>query len=223
VAAVNKNSLSVKKGEVFGLLGPNGAGKSTMFNIMTMDLKRTDGEVKIMDRMIDDLNVTEEGNKMGMCPQFNPIWKRLTVEQSLWYIGMVKGLSDDDIEFQKEFIKSTLDLQAYSKIKSDNLSGGNKRKLVCAMSLLACPSVEFLDEPSTGVDPVSRRSLFKMLKNLKNSSLVLTTHRMDEAESLCDNIAIMINGRFVVYGSPNHLKANYGQGYLISLKHQNNS
>lgn len=86
------------------------------------------------------------------------------------------------------------------------------------MSLLACPSVEFLDEPTTGVDPVSRRSLFKMLKHLPNCSLILTTHRMDEAESLCDNIAIMINGRFVVYGSPGHLKATYGEGYSINLK-----
>mmetsp|Transcript_17873 Transcript_17873/g.30365 ORF Transcript_17873/g.30365 Transcript_17873/m.30365 type:complete len:187 (+) Transcript_17873:3546-4106(+) len=87
------------------------------------------------------------------------------------------------------------------------------------MSLLACPQVEFLDEPTTGVDPVSRRSLFKMLKNLRASSIVLTTHRMDEAESLCDNIAIMINGRFVCYGSPGQLKSRYGQGYSLVLKH----
>lgn len=86
------------------------------------------------------------------------------------------------------------------------------------MSLVANPKVEFLDEPTTGVDPVSRRSLFKMLKNLQDSSLVLTTHRMDEAESLCDNIAIMVNGRFVVYGSPGHLKDQYGQGYLVTMK-----
>ena len=86
------------------------------------------------------------------------------------------------------------------------------------MSLVANPKVEFLDEPTTGVDPVSRRSLFKMLKNLQDSSLVLTTHRMDEAESLCDNIAIMVNGRFVVYGSPGHLKDRYGQGYLVTMK-----
>jgi ATP-binding cassette subfamily A (ABC1) protein 3 len=100
-----------------------------------------------------------------------------------------------------------------------NLSGGNKRKLVCAMSLVACPSVEFLDEPTTGVDPVSRRSLFKMLKKLSNSSLILTTHRMDEAESLCDQIAVMINGRFVCYGSPSRLKSVYGKGYQITLTH----
>lgn len=87
------------------------------------------------------------------------------------------------------------------------------------MSLVACPTLEFLDEPTTGVDPVSRRSLFKMLKSLKHSSIVLTTHRMDEAESLCDQIVIMINGRFVCYGSPGHLKSEYGKGYSISLKH----
>jgi ATP-binding cassette subfamily A (ABC1) protein 3 len=86
------------------------------------------------------------------------------------------------------------------------------------MSLLACPQVEFLDEPTTGVDPVSRRSLFKMLKHLPNCSLILTTHRMDEAESLCDNIAIMINGKFVVMGSPGHLKKEYGTGYAVNIK-----
>ena len=86
------------------------------------------------------------------------------------------------------------------------------------MSLLASPKCEFLDEPTTGVDPVSRRSLFKMLKNLDESSMILTTHRMDEAESLCDNIVIMINGRFVVYGSPGHLKDKYGLGYIVKLR-----
>lgn len=85
------------------------------------------------------------------------------------------------------------------------------------MSLVASPKCEFLDEPTTGVDPVSRRSLFKMLKNLKDSSLVLTTHRMDEAESLCQNVAIMINGRFVVYGTPAHLKEQYGYGYIVNM------
>ena len=106
---------------------------------------------------------------------------------------------------------------------AENLSGGNKRKLICAMSLVGCPVVEFLDEPTTGVDPVSRRSLFKMLKGLPNSSLILTTHRMDEAESLCDNIAIMINGRFVCYGSPGQLKSSYGQGYSISVDYPGES
>lgn len=87
------------------------------------------------------------------------------------------------------------------------------------MSLVGCPTIEFLDEPTTGVDPVSRRSLFNMLKSLDESALILTTHRMDEAESLCDNIAIMINGRFVCYGTSGHLKSAYGKGYVATVQH----
>ena len=83
---------------------------------------------------------------------------------------------------------------------------------------MANPKVEFLDEPTTGVDPIARRSLFKMLKNLKKSSIMLTTHRMDEAEALCDTIVIMINGKFVCYGSPGHLKQKYGQGYQVIVR-----
>lgn len=117
---------------------------------------------------------------------------------------------------------NTLDLTPFAKTQAQNLSGGNKRKLVCAMSLIGCPKLEFLDEPTTGVDPVSRRSLFKLLKQLENSSMILTTHRMDEAESLCDKIVIMINGRFVCYGSPGYLKSHYGQGYTIWVKNHYN-
>ena len=83
------------------------------------------------------------------------------------------------------------------------------------MSLIGNPKIEFMDEPSTGVDPVSCRSLFKLLKNLQDSSMILTTHRMDEAESLCDNLVIMINGRFVCYGSPGQIKSKFGTGYTF--------
>ncbi len=99
-----------------------------------------------------------------------------------------------------------------------NLSGGNKRKLCCAQSIMLSPKILFLDEPTCGVDPVSRRSLNKMIKRMKEASVLLTTHRMDEAEQLCDKIAIMINGRFVVFGSPNYLKSVYGHGYNVSVK-----
>ena len=156
---------------------------------------------------------------MGMCPQSNTIFDVLTVDQSLNFIASIKGLSAADVKFQRDFVKHTLDLTEYSGILAKNLSGGNKRKLVCAMSLIGCPTVEFLDEPTTGVDPVSRRSLFKMLKGLPDSAMILTTHRMDEAEALSDNIVIMVNGRFVCYGSPSYLKTQYGQGYSIILKH----
>lgn len=105
VCAVNNNSFVVKKGEVLGLLGPNGAGKSSTFGVMTLDFKRTEGEGKLMDNMLDDVQVSEHGNKMGMCPQFNPLWKYLSVDQCLRYIGRVKGLTDEELDYQIEFIK----------------------------------------------------------------------------------------------------------------------
>jgi len=104
----------------------------------------------------------------------------------------------------------TLELSHFENTYAMNLSGGNKRKLCCAMSLILCPKIEFMDEPTTGVDPVSRRALVRMIHRMKKSSIMLTTHRMDEAEQLCDKIAIMINGRFVVYGTPNQLRSKYG-------------
>ena len=99
-----------------------------------------------------------------MVPQHNTIWEVLNVDECLDFICHIKGLNVTESIFQKEFIKNTLDLMPFSKTKAGNLSGGNKRKLVCAMSLVGCPTIEFLDEPTTGVDPVSRRSLFNMLK-----------------------------------------------------------
>ncbi len=154
---------------------------------------------------------------MGLCAQNNLLWDKLTVNEHMNMIGRIKGLSREDIEFQRELIKQTLDLTQFGDKQAGQLSGGNKRKLCCAISLLANPAVEFLDEPTTGVDPISRRSLFKMLKHLKDSSIMLTTHRMDEAEALCDKIAIMINGRFVCIGSPGHLKQKYGDGYSLTV------
>jgi len=128
------------------------------------------------------------------------------VSEHLDFIAAVKGLSAGDREKQKAFLLKALELEEFTDRAAGTLSGGNKRKLCCACSLMANPTVEFLDEPTAGVDPIARRSLFKILKHLRKSSILLTTHRMDEAEALCDTLAIMINGRFVCYGSPGYLK-----------------
>lgn len=134
------------------------------------------------------------------------------------FVASLKGIRGERRERVKRLIMETLELNFFKNTRSKNLSGGNKRKLCCAQALMLCPRVLFLDEPTAGVDPVSRRSLNRMIKKMKMSSVLLTTHRMDEAEQLCDKLAIMINGRFVVYGTPNYLKTQYGQGYTIELK-----
>lgn len=112
----------------------------------------------------------------------------------------------------------TMGLDDFRSVQAKNLSGGNKRKLSCAMTLMLSPHAEFLDEPTTGVDPVSRRKLFRLIKHLNKSAVVLTTHRMDEAESLCDQIAIMVNGKIAVYGTPGYLMHSYGSGYIVEVE-----
>ncbi len=118
----------------------------------------------------------------------------LTVSENLRFVADIKGLSHADSQHNIQLLIQTMDLAEFMDVKACNLSGGNRRKLSCALTLLLNPKIDFLDEPTTGVDPVSRRSLFKMIKKLENSSVLVTTHRMDEAEQLCDKIAIMING-----------------------------
>ena len=146
------------------------------------------------------------------------MWENLTVNESLNLVSALKGVDAARRERYKRVIMQNLDLTPFKNTICKNLSGGNKRKLCAAQALMLCPKVLFLDEPTTGVDPVSRRSLNRMVKKMQNSSVLLTTHRMDEAEQLCDKIAIMINGRFVVFGSPNYLKTQYGHGYTVSIR-----
>ena len=165
-----------------GLLGPNGAGKSSTFGMLSMERQISQGEAYILSQNTSEIDLVKEGRKLGMCPQDNTIWNQLTVRENLEYMARVKGLSAMDFQNNSTLILQTLDLEDYLDVRAGNLSGGNKRKLTCALTLLVSPKVEFLDEPTTGVDPVSRRSLFKMIKQLSDSSILLTTHRMDEAE-----------------------------------------
>jgi len=215
--AVCRNTFGAKKGEVFGLLGPNGAGKSTTFNMIAMQLSLTSGEAELMGHEINNFPLTEMGKFFGQCNQENLLWEALTVDESMNFVASLKGINGERRERFKRMIMETLELNFFKNTISKNLSGGNKRKLCCAQALMLCPKVLFLDEPTSGVDPVSRRSLNRMVKKMSMASVLLTTHRMDQAEQLYDKIAIMINGRFVVFGSPDYLKTQYGQGYTIEL------
>ena len=136
----------------------------------------------MMGTEVDKLDENKFGKYIGQCNQENIIWDFLTVDESLNLMARIKGLSYEQREHNKRVIMDTLELTYFKNTVATNLSGGNKRKLCCAMSLIMCPRVEFLDEPTTGVDPVSRRALVRMMKKMKMSSVLLTTHRMDEAE-----------------------------------------
>ena len=145
-----------------------------MFEMLTMSKKRSRGEIKLLNVPItsNKLKQKELGPKIGIVNQADSIWDDMTVDQSLEFIACIKGVIDEDIEFQIRFITGQLDLAPYSNIKGRHLSGGNKRKLCCAMSFVGSPTLEFFDEPTTGVDPVSRRRLLNIIKNIQGSSMI---------------------------------------------------
>jgi ABC-type multidrug transport system ATPase subunit len=141
--AVEKTSFVVQKGEILGIIGPNGAGKTSLFEMLTMNKKRSRGEVKLMNVPITSSKLKQKdlGPKIGIVNQSNSIWHEMTVYQSLQFLACIKGVLQKDIEFHIEFINGQLDLAPYTNIKCKNLSGGNKRKLCSAMSFVGSPTL----------------------------------------------------------------------------------
>jgi len=159
--------------------------------------------------------------EVGICPQFDCLWENLTVKEHLYLFGRLKGLHGRELEENLEYYIKVMSLEDHVKKKSAILSGGNKRKLCVSNALIGSPAMQCFDEPSTGLDPLARKALYTTLtQNLqyRNSSIILTTHSMPEAENLCHKIGILVNGRFVCFGSTPYLKNKYGQGYKIEVK-----
>uniref|UniRef100_A0A8C3FTN3 ABC transporter domain-containing protein n=1 Tax=Chrysemys picta bellii TaxID=8478 RepID=A0A8C3FTN3_CHRPI len=209
-AATKNVSFCVKKGEVFGLLGPNGAGKSTTINMITGETTLTAGQV--------GENPT---GFLGHCPQENPLWPNLTVQQHLEVYAAVKGLRKEDAVVTIKRIAKALELQDHVKKVTRKLSAGVTRKVCFALSMLGNPTVLLLDEPSTGMDPKGQSRMWKAiraaLKN-KEQGAILTTHYMEEAEAVCDRVAIMVCGKLRCIGAVQYLKSKFGKGYLLEIK-----
>lgn len=224
VNAVRDVSLALAKGEVLGLLGANGAGKTTLFRMMC--------GVEVADRnpnteiMIGGKSIFTQRaacrKLIGYTAQANPIWSALTVEEHLRFYAGVKGVDPKDMHEVVEQAIHDMDLTLHRAKRAGNLSGGNKRKLVIAMSLIAVPTVLFLDEPSAGMDPEARRNMWSIIQNIatksKHSTVILTTHSMDECEALCSKVVIMTNGVHRCNGSIPRIKDIYGQGYDLFFK-----
>uniref|UniRef100_A0A674KAN4 ABC transporter domain-containing protein n=1 Tax=Terrapene triunguis TaxID=2587831 RepID=A0A674KAN4_9SAUR len=211
-AATKNISFCVKKGEVFGLLGPNGAGKSTTINMITGETTLTAGQV----------GETESPTGfLGHCPQENPLWPNLTVQQHLEVYAAVKGLRKEDAVVTIKRIAKALELQDHVKKVTRKLSAGVTRKVCFALSMLGNPTVLLLDEPSTGMDPKGQSRMWKAiraaLKN-KEQGAILTTHYMEEAEAVCDRVAIMVCGKLRCIGAVQYLKSKFGKGYLLEIK-----
>ena len=220
VRVVNNLYLGLEANEKFGLLGFNGSGKTTLFRAITNEIFYEKGSVSIFG-----YDAKTEFDKLrpmiGYCPQENPLFDFMKVREILKFYLNLKNSTET-----VESISSTFNLTQYLDTFCINLSGGNKRKLTFAIALMNKPSLLLLDEPSTGVDPESRRIMWKNINELSNTghkyNMILTTHSIEEAEILCDRVSWLKQGNFVCIGNPEQLKLNYSNGYKLHIKFVDN-
>jgi ABC-2 type transport system ATP-binding protein len=201
VKAVNGISFEVYRGEIFGLLGPNGAGKTTTLEIIETLRKKTSGEVIVAGYSIDE-NPDAIKQCIGVQLQAANYYPNLTLNQLL---ELFSGLYNEPVN--KSEILQLVGLQDRSKSKYKELSGGQKQRFSLATTLINKPQIVFLDEPTTGLDPQARRNLWDLITNIrsKGTTVVITTHYMDEAETLCDRVAIIEKGKIISLDTPSTL------------------
>lgn len=218
--AVKGITLSIPRGKIFGFLGPNGAGKTTSLKIFVGLLKATSGTVHI-DGLLASKNMKKINCMLGLIPQDLVLWEDLTVEENLLFVGEMYQVP---MKIRKEKIDSLLkeiSLEDKRNTLVRNLSGGLKRRLNIIMGLVHDPEIVVADEPTPGLDPQSRSLVWDFLRDLtrvKNKTVILTTHFMDEADRLSDMIAIMDHGELLVVDTPENLRNSIGEGDLIELQ-----
>jgi ATP-binding cassette subfamily A (ABC1) protein 3 len=212
----------MKQGECFGLLGVNGAGKTTTFKMMTGDEEITSGEVYV-NRFSIKTARSEAQQQIGYCPQFNALIESLTAYETLELFSKLRGMKPEFIESQSDQILKLLGLKVHAEHRCGTYSGGNKRKLSVGLAMVGQPALLFLDEPSTGMDPGARHALWEALSTIRKqgTSIVVTSHSMEECEALCTRLGIMVNGQFKALGSLQHLKNKFGRGYTLELQLNN--
>ncbi|NXQ82271.1 ABCAD protein, partial [Nyctibius grandis] len=220
--AVESISLGIPRGECFGLLGTNGAGKSTTFKMLTGDIIPSAGCAVIRTPTgseMDILSASSEGILIGYCPQQDALDELLTGWEHLYYYCTLRGIPKQAICKVAEDLVNRLHLNAHADKLVRTYSAGTKRKLSIAVALVGKPQILLLDEPSSGMDPCSKRYLWKtILKEVQDGcAAVLTSHSMEECEALCTRLAIMVNGSFKCLGSPQHIKNRFGDGYSVKV------
>jgi len=218
-AAVDGISFEVAAGESFGLLGPNGAGKSTTMRMVGAVSTRTSGSLRILG-LDPDAAGPEIRSRLGVVPQADNLDTELRVRENLLVYGRYFGLPRAAVRARAEELLSFAQLEDKAGAKVDDLSGGMKRRLTIARALINDPRILLLDEPTTGLDPQARHILWDRLFRLKEqgTTLVLTTHYMDEAEQLCDRLVVVDKGRIMAEGAPSALIREYSTREVVELR-----
>jgi ABC-2 type transport system ATP-binding protein len=212
LGAVQSISLSVDKGEIFGLLGPNGAGKTTTIRMLTTLTAPTSGTVRVggHDASTDPLGVKRT---IGVVPQMLNLDIDLTCAENLEYHGRLHRMLPADRRARTEELLRFVGLWDKKNTSVEHLSGGMRRRLLIARGLMHRPQVVFMDEPTVGLDPQARRMIWAFVESLKDSgiTILITTHYIEEADALCDRVAIMRSGKIIALDKPTVLKARIGK------------
>lgn len=214
--AVKSISLEIRKGQILGLLGPNGAGKSTTIKMLSGQIEPTDAQFEI-DSTNHKTIPKQFKDKIGVMPQDIILWEFLNVRENIEYQAKLHRLSSQEAKKQTDFLMNALSLHKEEKTLSQNLSGGYKRRLNLAISIVHNPEYIFLDEPTPGIDAQSRRFLYDYIMELKKDhAIVLTDHYLEEAERLSDYVVIIDDGEIITEGTVPELKKKHGEGNYIS-------
>jgi len=211
VTAVDRLSLEIGKGELFGLLGPNGAGKTTIINVLCGLLEPTSGSASV-----GGYNAQKEPEKVkeliGVCTQETAVFPYLTGRENVQLFGNLYAMPKEALKRNTDELLEKISLTEDADRRVGKYSGGMRRRVNLIMALVHDPEIAFLDEPSVGMDPQSRRAVWDFIRGLKQKgrTVILTTHYMDEAEELCDRVGIIDHGKLIALGSPGQLKDKFG-------------
>jgi ABC-2 type transport system ATP-binding protein len=223
-AAVDRLDLSIQGGEIFGLLGPNGAGKTTTAGMLTTRVIPTAGTARV--GTVDVIAHPALAKQLiGVVSQQNTLDRQLTVWENLYFHGRLFGMPAGDSRAQADRLLEQFHLSRWSRASVFALSGGMAQRLMVARAIFHRPAVLFLDEPTAGLDPQSRLALWEILGELHadGQTILLTTHYMEEADQLCDRVAIMDHGRILALDTPGELKRSVGADTIVTVKSDEDS
>ena len=213
-------TFGIHRGECLGLLGPNGSGKTTMISIITGFLYSSNGIVRFKRQNLTE-NIKNLYNlSIGYCAQYDSLWELLTVKETIQFYINICGYPQNKISYMTESLMKASGIDKYRDKKVCEISGGTKRKLSIIISICSSPDYLILDEPSAGMDPFTRRYIWKLLtdyKSIRKPSTLLTTHSTEEAEALSDRIAILVKGKLVCIDTPKNIKMKHNDNYLLEV------
>lgn len=219
VTAVDGIDFAVREGEIFGFLGPNGAGKTTAISMICGLLTPNEGEI-LVDGLPLRAHLREVKRKMGVVPQEVAVYEELSARQNLDFWGGVYGLRGAELRRRVEAVLEQVGLAERAKDQVRTYSGGMKRRLNLAMGLIHDPRLILLDEPTVGIDPQARHNILDVVRDIVRGgrTVLYTTHYLEEAESLCDRLAILDRGQIKAQGTVAELKAQLGEGSLLTVQ-----